>query len=539
MAIVDTDGEWKPSERLAKSDYLDIARSAVVDKVTSENSNLQPADPAIITTANHLFRELQDKQWLELSDDFYDLETSPSKKKVNWKVPPSTGTQGSVGGGPPSPPGAGGGGGSGHEEGGGGGSGHTTSGGSVPASSPAPSGQGRIAHSGVGEGGVNVTHSPTAGSGKSGKFTRIRTSQTEDPVPMEAAKSADICTSTTLEQAALPSWTALGSSDEVGWGSCAGDPVSTVKGKSAGIPARADDVQASVPVQRSSTGAQASEMGAALASGEAGTKEGGTSVHTDDRSLGSALMRLQGAESRETDGGEEWVQVEGGEEEGEWEEGGEGDEGREKELITLHDGEDGEEGGLSITDEERVDAGDEDVCGETSDSFGLVYARPGEGDIDDDATTMDMETQVVSGLSVDHEEYDTHHLATAVHPPDGCDKAIMKVSPAKTTHRLSVNEVIDSILGDVQAKTLPSTPSKDDALLSNDTFVARDLALIQPCFPVPSSPLTGGRGGVVGGRQHVTSPKKCRVGTPALAVLALPAPSSLTKERKEKQVGKH
>ncbi|GBG76407.1 hypothetical protein CBR_g22155 [Chara braunii] len=396
MAIVDTDGEWKPSERLAKFDYLDIARSVMVDKVTSENSNLHPADPAIIATADRLFRELHDKQWLEISDDFYDLETSPSKKK------------GSVGGGPPSPPGAGGGGGSGHEEGGGGGSGHeegsgggsghTTSGGSAPASSPAPGSQGRIAHSGVGEGGVNVTHSPTARSGKSGKFARIRTSQTEDPVPVEAAKSNGIRTSTTLEQVALPSWTAFDSSGEVGRASCAGDPVSAVKGKSAGIPTRADDVQASVPVQRSSTGAQASEMGAALAvreatppalgqgrsaesqreiagaapsaflatksavirtssvtclqSEEARTEEGGTSVHTDDRSLGSALMRLQGAESCETDGGEEWVQVEGGEEEGEWEEGGEGDEGREKELITLRDGEDGE-GGLSITDETR------------------------------------------------------------------------------------------------------------------------------------------------------------------------------------------
>ncbi|GBG86057.1 hypothetical protein CBR_g40958 [Chara braunii] len=256
MAIVDTDGEWKPSERLAKSDYLDIARSVVVDKVTSENSNLQPADPSIIATADRLFRELHDKQWLELSDDFYDLDTSPSKKKMNWKVPQSTGTQGSVGGGPPSPPTARGGGGNGHEEGGGGGSGHTTSGGSAPASSPGLGGQGRIAHSGVGEEGVNVTHSPTAGSGKSGKFARIRTSQTEDPVPVEAAKSDGIRTSTTLEQSALPSWTAFGSSGELGQGSCAGDPVSAVKGKSAGIPTSADDVQAT-------------EMGASLAVREA------------------------------------------------------------------------------------------------------------------------------------------------------------------------------------------------------------------------------------------------------------------------------
>ncbi|GBG66699.1 hypothetical protein CBR_g68683 [Chara braunii] len=371
----------------------------------------------------------------------------------------------------------------------------------------------------------------------------------------------------------------------MGRGSCAGDPVSAVKGKFAGIPTRADDVQASVPVQWSSTGAQALEINAALAvreatplalgqgrsaesqreiagaapsaflatksagirtssvtclqSKEAGTEEGAMSVYTDNHSLGSALMQLQGAESRETDGGEEWVEVEGGEEGGEWEEGGEGDEGREKELITLRDGEDGEEGGLSIIDEERVDAGDEDVCGETSDSFGLVYARPGEGDIDDDKTTMEMETQVVSGLSVDHEEYDAHHLATAVHQPDGCNEAIMTVSPAKMTRRLSANEVIDSILGDVQAKTLSSTPSKDDALLSNETFAVWGLALIQPCFLVPWSPLTGGRGGVVGGRQRVTSLKKCRVGTPALAVLALPAPTSPTKEREEKQASKH
>ncbi|GBG74030.1 hypothetical protein CBR_g17741 [Chara braunii] len=543
MAIVDTDGEWKPSERLAKSDYLDIARSAVVDKVTSKNSNLQPAGLAIIATADRLFRELYDKQWLELSDDFYDLETSPSKKKVTWKVPPSTGTQGSVGGRPPSPPGAGGGGGNGHEEGGGGGSGHTTSGGSAPASSPAPGSQGRIAHSGMGEGGVNVTHSPTAGSGKSGKFACIRTSQTEDPVPVEAAKSTGIRTSTTMGQAALPSWTAFGSSgaqaSEMGAALAVREATPPIlgQGRSAESQREIAGAAPSAFLATKSAGIRTSSM-TCLQSEDAGTEEGGTTIHTDDRCLGSALMRLQEAESRETDGGEEWVQVEGWEEEGEWEEGEEGDEGREKVLITLRDGEDGEEGGLSITNEERVDAGDEDVCGETSDSFGLVYVRPGEGDIDDDATAMDMEMQVVSGLSVDHEEYDAHHLATAVHPPGGCDEAIMTVSPAKTTRRLSVNEVIDSILGDVQAKTLPSTPSKDDALLINDTFAVGDLALIQPCFPVPSSPLTGGRGGVVGGRQHVTSPKKCRVGTPALAVLALPAPTSPTKERKEKQAAR-
>ncbi|GBG71836.1 hypothetical protein CBR_g10775 [Chara braunii] len=392
----------------------------------AKNSNLQPADPAIIATADRLFRELHDKQWLELSDNFYDLKTSPSKKKVNWKVPPLTGTQGSVGGGPPSPSGAGGGGGNGHEEGGGGGSGRTTSGGSAPTSSSGTGGQGRIAHSGVGDGGVNVTHSPTAGSGKSGKFARIRISQTEEPVPVEAAKSASIRTSTTLEQAALPSWTALGSFGEVGRG------------------------------------------------------------------------HVQGSLRREG-------QVRGHPYQG----------GRRSGECT---------GPVELYRSTGVEDGRRLGC---------------EGDIDDDMTAMEMETQVVSGLSVDHEEYDAHHLATAVHPPDGCNKAIMTVSPAKTTRRLSVNEVIDSIMGDEQVQTLSSTPSKDDALVSNETFAARDLALIQSCFPVPWSPLTGGRGAGVGGRQHVTFPKKCRVGTPALDVLALPAPTSPTKEQKEKQAGKH
>ncbi|GBG83311.1 hypothetical protein CBR_g37023 [Chara braunii] len=464
MAIVDTDGEWKPSERLAKSDYLDIARSAVVDKVTSENSNLQPADPAIIATADRLFRELHDKQWLELSDDFYDLETSPSKKKVNWKVPPLTGTQGSVGGGPPSPLG--------------------------PEGGEAVATRKEVAEA------VAIRH-----QGEARRHHRL-------PLAVRAGSRTAARRCRPLDKADLRSHREIA-------GAASSAFLAT---KSAGI---------------------RTSFVTFLSSEEAGTEEGATSVHRDDRSLGSALMRLQGAESCETDGGEEWMEVEGEEEGGGWEEGGEGDEGREKELITLRDGEDGEEGGLNITNEERVDAGDEDVCGETSDSFGLVYARPGEGDIDDDAMTMEMETQVVSGLSVDHEEYDAHHLATTVHPPDGRDEAIMTVSLAKTIRRLSVNEVIDSILGDVQAKTLSSTPSKDDALLSNETFATGDLALIQPCFPVPWSPLTGGRGGVVGGRQHVTSPKKCRVGTPALAVLALPAPTLPTKERKEKQAGKH
>ncbi|GBG81125.1 hypothetical protein CBR_g31801 [Chara braunii] len=225
MAIVDTDGEWKPTRRLAKSDYLDIASSAVVYKVTSENSHLQPADSSIIITAGPLFQELQDKHWLELSGEFYEFETSPLKGK----------------------------------------------------------------QSGGGDRVVQGTQSPSTHTDKSAKFVGIRASQTNDPTPVDAASSPDIRILSSQEQAALASGTAFASSLDVGGGLCRGDPVSASKDKSTDIRCRADIVQASGRDVRSSTRAQASEMGAALAAREttAPTVRDGSQSGAQEESGGS------------------------------------------------------------------------------------------------------------------------------------------------------------------------------------------------------------------------------------------------------------
>ncbi|GBG90362.1 hypothetical protein CBR_g50610 [Chara braunii] len=83
MTLINDQGLWEPYPRQSKAEYLEHVRSSVVDTVRSVNPDLQPADPAIDSTAELLFQELQNKLWLELSDKFNDFDTSPSKGWVD------------------------------------------------------------------------------------------------------------------------------------------------------------------------------------------------------------------------------------------------------------------------------------------------------------------------------------------------------------------------------------------------------------------------------------------------------------------------
>ncbi|GBG85272.1 hypothetical protein CBR_g39840 [Chara braunii] len=85
-------GGWVPLPRGSKSDFLDVARIAVLQKVRAENDSFAPKDVSVISTVGRLFAELQDKRWLELTEDYYDLNMSPSKGRVDWKIPPPSGT---------------------------------------------------------------------------------------------------------------------------------------------------------------------------------------------------------------------------------------------------------------------------------------------------------------------------------------------------------------------------------------------------------------------------------------------------------------
>ncbi|GBG92635.1 hypothetical protein CBR_g56579 [Chara braunii] len=97
MVVVVPGGGWMPLPRGSKSNFLDVARIAVLQKVRAENDSFAPDDMSIISTAGRLFNELQDKWYLELTEDYYDHDTSLSKGKVEWKIPPPSGTHVSPG----------------------------------------------------------------------------------------------------------------------------------------------------------------------------------------------------------------------------------------------------------------------------------------------------------------------------------------------------------------------------------------------------------------------------------------------------------
>ncbi|GBG68138.1 hypothetical protein CBR_g2689 [Chara braunii] len=326
MVIVDSAGQWEPCSRLPMSEYLQLASSGVADKVASENPHLQATDPAVVNHVDRLFLELQDKGWLELSDEFYDFDTSPSKGSVDWKEQKCRKR--------------------------------------VPKRSPLESALR-----------FRPVRRPTTflcgkGRRRPSETGRLRSS-THGWIERRRLCSA----------IRTPPVSELARERACSHRSSGGQKMRRVQGQKS--------------CRRESTMSQWKEPNCARGTGG---KNG---------------------------------QVEDGQEEQEWEEGGGGAERGERDSILLREGEDNGEHGFSILEDERPDSGEDAGCGELFESFGQLYTMQHGGD-DDDAATMEMETQVATGLSADPDAYDMHPLAPAVHLRDGCDEVAMAVSQTKT-----------------------------------------------------------------------------------------------------------
>ncbi|GBG83169.1 hypothetical protein CBR_g36785 [Chara braunii] len=256
---------------------------------------------------------------------------------------------------------------------------------------------------------------------------------------------------------------------------------------------------------------------------------GAACTGTEGRSSRFGTGTAEGDEFRGREVGEEMEEQKGaqeGKEEGEEEV--EGEEAGETELIDLFEGREGAGSG-----EDEVEHSEDDArSGESSDEFGQLYGEHHEDDVDDDATTIEMETQVVSSLCAEPEDYAVWPLTSTVDLQHRFDEASVAISPSEKSRRISIDEVIDGILGDHNVSARPS------ATANVASFVAAALASSPPKSLVLQATLATEGEGECGGGQHVTSPKKSRFGGQVLDVLALSAPNSPSKERREKQTGK-
>ncbi|GBG68714.1 hypothetical protein CBR_g3256 [Chara braunii] len=256
---------------------------------------------------------------------------------------------------------------------------------------------------------------------------------------------------------------------------------------------------------------------------------GAACTGTEGRSSRFGTGTAEGDEFRGREVGEKMEEQKGaqeGEEEGE--EKVEGEEEGETELIDLFEGREGARSGEGEVEYSEDNAG----SGESFDEFGQLYGEHHEDDVDDDATAIEMETQVVSSLSAEPEDYAVRPLMSAVDLQYRFDEASVAINPFEKSRRISIDEVIDGILGDHNVSGRPS------ATANVASSVAAALALSPPKSLVLPATLAAEGEGEFSGGQHVTSPKKSRFGGQALDVLALPAPNSPSKEWREKQTGK-
>ncbi|GBG79078.1 hypothetical protein CBR_g28793 [Chara braunii] len=247
--------------------------------------------------------------------------------------------------------------------------------------------------------------------------------------------------------------------------------------------------------------------------------------------------RRQGDGQREVEEGDTGEELEEGGEEGEEEED-EGEKGEETELAGLLGGQEGEKGELDTGDDERTFDDDDDRFGESSDGFGQLYGEHREEDEDDDDMALGMETQVVTSLSAERDDYEVQAMTSVVDLQHRFNEARVVVSLTKPSVRIDIEEVIDGILGDHHMSAQPSsTPSVDDPLdvKPSGGSVVDFSPTSSPMLP-PT--IAGGGEGGIRGRQDVTFPKKTTADTRALDVLALPAPTSPIKERRDKPAGK-
>ncbi|GBG66373.1 hypothetical protein CBR_g60024 [Chara braunii] len=210
---------------------------------------------------------------------------------------------------------------------------------------------------------------------------------------------------------------------------------------------------------------------------------------TEGRSLRFGTGTAEGDKFRGREVREEMEEQKGaqeGEEEGEEEV--EGEEVGETKLIDLFEGREGARSGEDEVEHNEDDAG----SGESSDEFGQLYGEHHEDDVDDDAMAIEMETQVVSSLSAEPEDYAVRPLTSAVDLQHRFDEASVAISPSEKSRRISIDEVIDGILGDHNVSATANVTS----------LVAAALASSPPKSLVLQATLAAEGEGDCGGGQH-------------------------------------
>ncbi|GBG77476.1 hypothetical protein CBR_g23924 [Chara braunii] len=535
VAVAVPDGGWVPLPRGSKSDFLDVARIAVLQKVRAENDSFAPEDVSVISTVGRLFAELQDKCWLELTEDYYDLDTSPSKGRVDWKIPPpsgnhvSTGSRGpdggenegdEAGGGKGVPPGSEGGsqGDTTTVEGSGGVVGEAFGRQQSTGPGPASSAQSAEVPTSSASSVMAALVALRAGSGETFKSAGIRTSMLAERMKRTNAQSlsgAGVASrDPKMDSGAVRDGTAPPAGDRQllrseREGTCGG-PGDRETTKFAGI--------------RTSSGKGGQPRIIVPAGGVAcGEREGHSSEF--DTGLGEVAglhAREEGRvmdKEKEGEEGDTREELEEGGDEGEEEEdkGKEGEEGEETELAGLLGGNDGEKGELDTGDDERTFGDDDDRFGESCDGFGQLYGEHCEEDDDDDDTTLGMETQVVTSLSAERDDYEVEAMTSAVDLQQRFNDASVAVSLNKPSVRFDIKEVIDHHIS-AQPSSMPGVDDPLDVKPSGGSVVA----LSPTNSPMLPPTIASGGEGEIGGRQDVTSSKNTVAGTRALDVLALP-----------------
>ncbi|GBG77865.1 hypothetical protein CBR_g25797 [Chara braunii] len=492
VAVAVLDEGWVPLPRGSKSDFLDVARIAVLQKVRAENDSFAPEDMSVISTVGRLFAELQDKCWLELTEDYYDLDTSPSKGRVDLKIPPPNGTH-------------------------------------VSTWSRGPdSGENEGDEAGGGKG-----VPPGSDSGSQGDTTTVEGSSWVAEKAFGRQQSTGPGPASSAQSERRAHFIRRLGDGVLGCSPCRLGRNVQVRRDPNFNACRADEEDARAELVGSGAGrAACGERDGHSSEFDTGS---GQVAGLNSRDEGRVMDKEK--EGEEGDKGEE-LEERGEEGEEEEDEGEEGEEGEETKLAGLLGGNDGEKGELDTGDDERTFGDDDDRSGESSDGFGQLYGEHQEEDNDEDDTALGMETQVVTSLSAERDDYEVEGMTSAIDLQQRFNDSSVAVSLNKPSVRIDIEEVIDDILGDHHMSAQPSSmPGVDDPLdvKPSGGFVVALSPTNSQMLPLT---ITSGGEGEIGGRQDVTSPKKTAVGTRALDVLALPVPTSPITERRDKPAGK-
>ncbi|GBG81848.1 hypothetical protein CBR_g34030 [Chara braunii] len=523
VAVAVLDGGWMPLPRGSKSDFLEVARIAVLQKVRAENDSFAPEDVFVISTAGRLFAELQDKCWLELRGLLRPqheplevkggLENPPSQWDACKYRVPGTGRWGERGGRgwwwQRSPAWFGGQVSRRHNDRGSSGGVAGEAFGRQQSTGPGP------------EGSAQSADVPTSSVGSvMAALVALRVGS------VETFKSAGIRTSMLAERTKrtdVQSWSGAGvaspdpkiDSGAVRDGTAppAGDrqPLRSEREGTCGGPGNRETTKfAGI---RTSSG-KGSQPGIVVPAG--GAACGGREGHSSEFDTGSGEVaglhaREKGRvmdKEKEGEEGDTREELEEGGEDGEEEEdeGEEEEEGEETELARLLGGKDGEKGELDTGDDERAFGDDDDKSGDSSDGFGQLYGEHREEDDDGDDTALGMETQVVTSLSGERDDYEVEAMTSAADLQHRFNEARVAVSLTKPSVRIDIEEVIDGILGDHHTSSQPSsTPGVNDPLDVKPSggsvvaFLPTNSLMLQPT-------IASGGEGEIGGRQE----KNCR-----------------------------